>query len=463
MSMGRVLLGAAAVALMAGLALHPAGRALWTAEARAADEPGDALPPLSAGWTEPAAPAAAAPEPSTTASGGLPDEVDDLNERAHRAIAEGRAGDAVTLLESALAKAPGEQVLAHNLAYAYFLRAKASLEQLDFERALADQRKAVEHNDDEPLYKLHLGNTFLRVYRLDEARAALTAAVEQAPDEVDARLLLGDALALADELAEAVVHYDRAVELAEGDKRALATRAAERTRRQLAVERDYVTEASTSFLLRHPPGTNFLELLSVLERARGEVVADLGLRPSNRALVVLYPPDDFREVTGTHDWVGGLFDRKIRLPIGDIHSEGPRIEAAFRHEFAHLLVSEIAPRCPAFLNEGLAQFVEFGRGEGLSRLVEFVEGHGMARESVPDLSELPDSFLSLSDKTQVSLGYRLSFAFVDHVVAHHGLGAAVRWVRESARQPVAEAYRAATGRSLEDEEALFRELFRTAR
>ena len=95
---------------------------------------------------------------------------------------------------------------------------------------------------------------------------------------------------------------------------------------------------------------------------------------------------------------------------------------------------------------------EYGRGQGISRLVEYMEKSGIARQDLPRIEDLPESFLELGDSGQVHLGYLLSFAFVDHVVSQHGMGAAIRWVRALEGQSPAEAYQKAIGRTLQHEE-----------
>ncbi|MCB9899420.1 MAG: hypothetical protein H6825_15545 [Planctomycetes bacterium] len=391
------------------------------------------------------------------------DDAFELNEKAADALAAGKVADAVLLLESAHSQDPSQDVITRNLAYAYFLRGKARLEAFDFGGAQADYEKAVATNPDEVGYRLHLGHLLTRRYRLADAERVLSEAVALAPDSADGLLLLGDAQGLLDELPEAIATYEKAVALGAGSSSDAARAAAERVKRQYDVEKDYRTDRTDHFVIRHPLESNFLELATVLDRARTEVCNLLEARPEGRALVVLYPPDAFREVTGTHDWVGGLFDRKIRLPIGDARADSEKIEAAFRHEFTHLVVSEVAPRCPVLVNEGLAQVLEFGQGHGMQRLVEWLDDTGRERTSVPRLADLPDSFVALTDHDEVRMGYLLSYAFVDHVAQHHGIAAAMRWVTELATHPLDEAYQRATGRSLADEEAIFRELLRTAR
>jgi tetratricopeptide (TPR) repeat protein len=400
-------------------------------------------------------------------SGAAADEDTELNDRARAALDAGRPGEAVPLLERALKLAPDEEVVRRNLAWAYFRRGQDELAGLRLERAALDYRKAVEHNPDEPGYRLHLGQLLLRRYQLDEAERVLRRLVEDDETLSDAWLILGDVLALQDELPEAKAAYDRAAVGDDAQVADIARTAAARTARQHLVEQDYRTDVTPYFNIRGPAqgaGPLFgVRLANLLDRARAEVCAALGVNPQRKATVVLYPPDAFREVTGTHDWVGGLFDRKIRLPIADVERDRELIEVSFRHEFTHLIISDITPACPTFVNEGLAEVMGQGRGKGLEQLAAFLDSQPGGRKALPRIAELPTSFMDIADRTEVNRAYLLSYAFLDHVVSFHGTGAAMRWVTELSARPLDEAYEAATGRTLADEEALFRERLRTAR
>lgn len=475
--------GALAVLLVALYSVPSAARAAGEsgAEARAtaADPAPDASPAAS-----PAAPAgrpAAAEAPGGQASAAR-DEALSLNLQAKEALEVGHVSDAVLFLESARRLVPDDEVLAHNLAYALFSRGSEQLVEQDWEAAVADYRRAAELAPDQPSYRLHVASLLLQRYRLQEASAEVERVLAGAPDNPDALALRGDVLDLLDELAEASSAYEAALAALAaspaptGDEaeieRELAARqrleqrcrtALERTRRQHGIEADYRTSTTRFFTVRHPPQMDVLRLTGVLDLARADVCQLFDHPTDTQALVVVYPPDDFRAATGTHEWVGGLFDRKIRLPLADPDSERERIAQAFRHEFTHLLVTEMAPGCPTFVNEGLAQLAEHGRGSGMGRLVAWLDEHERPRSSLPHLADLPDSFVQLSDPDTVHLGYLLSHAFVDHVVTMRGMGAALGWARRLARAPLDEAYREAVGRPLPEEEALFRELVRTAR
>lgn len=395
--------------------------------------------------------------------------VADLVTSAGAALDEGRSGDAVTALEAALAILPDSPVLARNLAYALYRRSEDLRAELRLDAAAGDLTRAVELAPDEPGYAAHLGNLYLRRYRLTEADDVLGAAVERHPESGDLWLLAADTRTLMGDLPAAIDAYRLAVTHSDGERRGVAQTLLERAERQWAVEKDYLTDTTSSFVIRSPndPSAPLWgpQLAGQLERARAEVGNALGTFPSQRATVILYDRETFREVTGTHDWVGGLFDRKIRLSIRDEPLEAQRdaIESTFRHEYAHFIVSEIAPRCPAVLNEGIAQYVEHGRGNGLAMLVQHLDARGLSRESIPSVAELPETFLSYTSQADVSLAYLVSYAFIDHVVNMHGTIGVTGWLRELNVAPLGEAYGRANGRTLPAEEALFRELVRTER
>lgn len=433
------------------------------AEAGASDPSSPGMAPLAGPGETAQAPASAPSGGAGSPSSQALTRAQALNDQAATALSDGRSAEAVLLLESAHGLAPDDPVLTKNLAFAHYRVAEGLMGVQDMEAAGAAFRRAWALDGSQSAYGLHAASLSLRAFSLDAALTQLDEVLASHPESGSGQLMRGDVLNLLDRLDEALLAYDLAALHGDATVAAAASVGRARSERQLEVERDYVSEETEYFVVRHPPASDHLQLVGVLERARVEVCHALGDFPSHKALVVLYPPDAFRAVTGAHDWVGGLFDRKIRLPIADLATSSGQVESAFRHEFSHLMVSEWNPRCPTFVNEGLAQVMEYGRDQGLKRLVDHLDSRGLSRESLPALDELPDSFMSMADREAVSLGYLLSFAFVDHVVGHHGMGALVRWIVALEQAPIDEAYHDATGRTLEHEEELFRELVRTAR
>ena len=83
-----------------------------------------------------------------------------------------------------------------------------------------------------------------------------------------------------------------------------------------------------------------------------------------------YPDlDAFRNATGEPGWVAAHTDgRRIHLqPIAILQSRGV-LESTLSHELLHVLIESMAkPGLPVWFREGLAAFLENGRGAGIAR------------------------------------------------------------------------------------------------
>lgn len=90
------------------------------------------------------------------------------------------------------------------------------------------------------------------------------------------------------------------------------------------------------------------------------VLADtLDHAPSQPITVVIYPTRQFRDVTQSAEWVGGVYDGKIRVPLGGLRRLDPAAASVLTHELVHAFVhSKTRGACPRWLHEGLAQRLE---------------------------------------------------------------------------------------------------------
>jgi len=100
-------------------------------------------------------------------------------------------------------------------------------------------------------------------------------------------------------------------------------------------------------------------VLQTLEQAREQVGRDLGLRPEDPIVALLYTQQQFSVVTRSPGWAGGAYDGKIRLPVGGLHRGTDRLASTVTHEYVHAVLHDVAgANCPAWLHEGTAQYYE---------------------------------------------------------------------------------------------------------
>ncbi len=102
------------------------------------------------------------------------------------------------------------------------------------------------------------------------------------------------------------------------------------------------------------------EVLDILKDAHAEIGKELDHFPEQPISVILYTARSFSDVTSAPLWAGGLFgkiDGKIRLPVQGTEGQQTALRRLLYHEYTHALLFSMAPDCPLWLHEGLAQFL----------------------------------------------------------------------------------------------------------
>jgi len=158
-------------------------------------------------------------------------------------------------------------------------------------------------------------------------------------------------------------------------------------------------------------------ILGILEDAYGEIGRSLSYYPDQEIQVILYSRRQFREVTDAPGWSGGIYDGKIRIPIGGIDRETPGLRKLLYHEYTHAVVLAVTPRCPTWLNEGLAQYFE---GRKIDARQKEALKHIAQEGKLPSLSSLEGPFTELNGK-QARFAYLLSLSAVNYLIDTIGL------------------------------------------
>jgi hypothetical protein len=256
------------------------------------------------------------------------------------------------------------------------------------EEAAADFAQALRLNGASPLALLGAGAAANVRGRADEARLHLTRALREQASLTAASLLLGEILYRAADLGGAIGVYEQALARAPGDTRLTAR--LDIWRREAAVHDTFSTRIATHFniLFEGPADQPMAARVSeMLEAIYWQVGGAIGAFPKDILNVVLYSNEQFRDVTQSPSWAGGLYDGRIRVPIAGRIDE-KALRRVLAHEFTHAVVYSVAPRgVPQWLNEGLAILMERG-GEP--------PPPAPAEGDVPSLTRLEGSFARLS-------------------------------------------------------------------
>jgi len=191
--------------------------------------------------------------------------------------------------------------------------------------------------------------------------------------------------------------------------------------RELTAESDYTQRETSHFTLRYEGHTVSdglsRSILDTLESHYDDLVRELGVTPRSNIAVILYTERAFVDVTQSPEWTAALNDGKIRVPIDGVSSMSATLSRVLRHELAHSFISQASRgRCPQWLHEGIAQYVEPRRLGANGRLLAQLFSE---QKQVP-LNALEGSFMSFSGQ-QAAVAYAESLAAAEFISQTYGM------------------------------------------
>jgi tetratricopeptide (TPR) repeat protein len=274
--------------------------------------------------------------------------------------------------------------------------------------------EALAANQQEATFYLGAGLAAHLQGQTTQAREALQRALRLDPRLTAASLLLGELAYRTGELDTAIKTYEDA--LAAAPDQAQIKSRLEDWRKEAALHGGFRQNLSPHFtVLFEGPAEQRLAgaAIEALEKAYWRIGTTLLAYPSGIITVVLYTDEQFRDITRSPQWAGGVFDGKIRVPMRGALDDPRKLEKVLAHEFTHALVRSLSPRgAPVWLDEGLAVVFEMGDLKWAERAVR-------QAPSLLPLPQLHRGFLTLPAE-QVPLAYAESALAVRMLIERSG-------------------------------------------
>ena len=277
---------------------------------------------------------------------------------------------------------------------------------------------ALRFQPDNSTILIYYSAVLVRTGNASQALSYAQRAVRSAPENPDAHTMLGYAEFASDHTKEAIASWKRSLELRPDPA---VQQYLSKAQREQNVESEFSQGESTHFTLHYEghqtSETLRTQILQALESDYDDLVRDLGNPPRDNILVTLYTEQAFFDVTHAPTWSGAMNDGKLRIPISGLTSMTPELAHVLKHELAHSFITQLSSgRCPPWLHEGIAQFVEpkslGSEGHQLSRLFK-------SQQNIP-LNVLEGSFLQFSG-AQAYLAYAESLAAVSYINDSYGM------------------------------------------
>ena len=287
----------------------------------------------------------------------------------------------------------------------------------DFEQAVDHYNVGLRFDPDNVSMLLEAAYLHLRRSEYSTAMDFLERARRIEPDSAEVAKLSGWAYYGLNRAADAVTEWKRAMELKPDEE---TQHALEKAQRDAQEEAEYREGETAHFRLKYngeaAPGLA-QDVLKTLESEFDEISATLNYIPPEPIGVILYTNQAFMDITRAPSWSGALNDGRMRIPVEGLSSMTDELARVLKHELTHSFVEQkTGGRCPVWLQEGIAQFMEGKRSHANAKALS------VAFENHMEFSLLSyeTSWLNLP-KDAASNAYAWSLAVVEMMITVDGI------------------------------------------
>ena len=329
--------------------------------------------------------------------------------------------DVIRLAQLESAAKSGSAVAMNRAALGHYAAGNFELSRNSNEEALEQYRESLNFSTRSTNLQLanllHLAYVHLMRSEFGAALEYLDRARTVAPQSPAVARLSGWAYYALDRLPEATAEWKRAQKIQPSEEIAAALEKVERDR---DTESEF-REGQTSHFNVHYQGSATPQLaadiLRTLEEHFRSLQSQLRFTPAESIAVVLYTQETFRDITRAPGWATALNDGRIRVPVQGLNTVTDELSHVLMHELTHSFVRQkTRGRCPQWLNEGLAQWMEGRRSDVSAQPLLAVYD----RQSYIPLHHLEGQWSGLSGTT-AGYAYAWSLAAIESIIATSGM------------------------------------------
>jgi tetratricopeptide (TPR) repeat protein len=260
-----------------------------------------------------------------------------------------------------------------------------ALEKGDASKAAAIFRDALDRSPSDPFLLYGSAHASIALGRTEAAISSLKKAIEYEPTFLHAMVLLAQVAYKNADLDLAVRSLEKAAAVAPRDKNIAAQLA--KWKKESTLHQSFQTRPGVRFnvLFEGPEQKAISDRVStVLDGAYWNIGKALNIYPGTALDVILYSNKQFQDITRAPAWAGGGYDGRIRLPVGNALASPAALQRVLVHEYVHAVVRNAAgDNVPAWVNEGLASYLESGDKTWARRVLKQANG----RIELADLQE----------------------------------------------------------------------------
>jgi tetratricopeptide (TPR) repeat protein len=347
-----------------------------------------------------------------------------IDERIARAVIHDGSIDHIFIAQLEQAAIAGTPDAANRAAAAHEAAAAFEANKGNLDAAVEQESQALRFVPDNVNLLVDVAFGHLRRSEYSKALEYLKRAKRLAPESPDVAKLLGWSDYGLNRIPEAVTEWKLAQKMRPEPDVAQALEKAERDAR---TEQDFREGQTNHFVLKYSGAAQpelASEILRILEIHFDQISAMLNYSPPEPIGVILYTGQQFEDITRAPAWAGAINDGRIRVPVQGLSAVNEQLSRVLRHELAHsFLQQKTRGRCPTWLQEGIAQWME-GRRSSVSAgaLLSTYDGNA----AIP-LSSLEVSWMQLSG-TGASFAYAWSLAAVETILANGNMAQLVQLV-----------------------------------